>query len=510
MTYVPLSRRVRSERPVIGVLIAGGVPHRVLSWHYLQFGVLAGGLGAAAGVITGAIGSSALTRIYVRFIGLPESAAVIRLEPTTVLIGIVFGVIVGLVAAAAPALITFRTPPAAAMRGTTPLEWGRTSITERLLPPLRRLPVRWLMVFRNVGRNRWRTSCTIVGTALSLLLLLVSWLGIDSMNAIFRTQFDKVQLADARVSYTEPVGQRTLTRLTTIPGVAAVEPSVELPVTLSVNGRTYSTTLFGLRADTTMHGFHLSDGTPTHLSEQGLFIGSGIHDQLGIASGDRVTIAMAGQPPITAPVAGLLDERIGTFAYASFDWIEAASDHPLQATSALVRLKPNVDHGAIRATIMISPDVASYEDMSELQRVIERYAGLFFALMGAMLILGGLMACAIIFTTMSVNIVERRREIAMLRGGGMQHSVVTRLITGENLLMTLFGIVPGLGLGVFVAWAFLKLYTNDQLRLHLVVPPTTLLIAAVAVLLATVVSQWPGPRAIRNLDLAAVVRECAD
>jgi putative ABC transport system permease protein len=510
MTYVLLSRRVRSERPVIGVLIAGGVPHRVLLWHYLQFGMLAGAFGAAAGVITGAAGSIALTRIYIRFISLPESAAVIRLKPTTVLIGFAFGVIVGMIAAAAPAILAFRTPPAAAMRGTTPLERGRPSIIERLLPPLGRLPVRWLLVFRNVGRNRLRTSCTIAGTVLSLLLLLVSWLGIDSMNAIFRTQFGKVQLADARVNYTEPVDQRTLTELAAIPGVGAVEPSVEMPVTLNGNGRTYSTTLFGLRADTTMHGFQRSDGTPTHLSDQGLLIGSGIRDQLGIASGDRVTVAFAGQPPLTASVVGLLDERIGTFAYAPIGWIEAASGHPLKATSALLRLKPDADHQTIRATIMKPPNVASYEDMAELQHVIKQYAGLFFALYGAMLILGGLMAFAIIFTTMSVNIVERRREIATLRGGGMRHPVVARLITSENLLVTLFGLIPGVVLGVFVAQGFMKLYTNDQLRLHLVVQPTTLLASAAAVILAAALSQWPGLRAIRNLDLAAVARERTD
>jgi putative ABC transport system permease protein len=259
-----------------------------------------------------------------------------------------------------------------------------------------------------------------------------------------------------------------------------------------------------------MHGFHLSNGTPTHLSEQGLLIGSGIHDQLGIASGEHVTVALAGQPPIDVPVAGLLDERVGTFAYAPIGWIEAAFGHPIEATSVLVRLKPDTDHDTIRATIMNSPNVASYEDMSELQRVIERYAGLFFALVGAMLILGGLMAFAIIFTTMSVNIVERRREIAMLRGGGMRHAVVTRLITGENLLVTVLGIAPGVALGVFVAQAFLTLYTNDQLRLHLVVSPTTLLASAVAVILAAALSQWPGLRATRNLDLAAVARERTD
>jgi putative ABC transport system permease protein len=510
MTYILLSRRVRNERPVIGLLMAGGVPHRQLLWHYLQFGVIAGAFGSAAGAIIGAVGSRILTRVYMRFISLPPSSAVTRLQPTIVLVAIMFGVIVGLAAAAVPALIALRTPPATAMRGNAAVGRGQTSIFEKLLPALRRLRVRWLLVLRNIGRNRWRTACTVGGTALSLVLLLVSWLGIDSMNATFSTQFDKVQLADARVTYAQPVDQNVLSGLTTIPGVAAVEPSIEMPVTFAANGRQYPTTLFALPADTTMHGFRLSNGTPTQLSDQGVLIGRGIRDQLGITTGDRVTIAMPNRPPSVVPVVGLLDERIGTFAYAPIGWIEAARGEPERPTSALIRLKPNTDRDIIRKTIMDSPNVASYEDMSGLERVIKQYAGLFYALVGAMLVLGGLMAFAIIFTTMSVNIVERRREIAMLRGGGMRHGIVARLITGENLLVTLLGVVPGLALGVFVAQTFLKMYSNDQLQLQLTVPPTTLIASAVTVVLAAALSQWPGLRAIRSIDLAGVVRERTD
>jgi putative ABC transport system permease protein len=298
--------------------------------------------------------------------------------------------------------------------------------------------------------------------------------------------------------------------LTTIPGVAEVEPSVEVPVVLSANGRSYATALFKLPAETKLHGFRLTNGTPTHLTGGGVLIGHGIHDQLGINTGDRITVTTPGDAPMIMPVTGLLNEALGTFAYAPIGPNRPGHGQPIEATSALVRLQPGADRNAVRKTVMDSPNVAFYEEMSERKRVLDNYAGLFYALMGAMLILGGLMAFAVIFTTMSVNIVERRREVATLRGGGMPHRIVARLITGENLLVTLLGIVPGLILGALAARAFLAIYTNDELSIDLVVPPATLLISSAAVLLAAGLSQWPGLRAIRNLDLAAVVRERAD
>jgi putative ABC transport system permease protein len=510
MTYVLLARRVRAERPVIGVLIAGGLPRRTVLWHYMEFGLAAGVLGAAAGVLGGAAGCSALSRSYLRVISLPESVAVIGLEPATVLTGIVFGLVVGMISAAAPALLAFHTPPAAAMHASAPVDRGRPSIVERLIPPLRRLPVRWLLVLRNIGRNRWRTASTLVGTTAALLLVLASWLLLNSMNAALDTEFNVVQRADARIRYIQPVDQGQLTQLTTIPGVAEVEPSVEVPVVLSANGRSYATALFKLPAETKLHGFRLTNGTPTHLTGGGVLIGHGIHDQLGINTGDRITVTTPGDAPMIMPVTGLLNEALGTFAYAPIGPNRPGHGQPIEATSALVRLQPGADRNAVRKTVMDSPNVAFYEEMSERKRVLDNYAGLFYALMGAMLILGGLMAFAVIFTTMSVNIVERRREVATLRGGGMPHRIVARLITGENLLVTLLGIVPGLILGALAARAFLAIYTNDELSIDLVVPPATLLISSAAVLLAAGLSQWPGLRAIRNLDLAAVVRERAD
>ena len=124
-----------------------------------------------------------------------------------------------------------------------------------------------------------------------------------------------------------------------------------------------------------------------------------------------------------------------------------------------------------------------------------------------MLGLGGVMAFAILYTTMSANVLERRREIATLRAGGVRGRTIGALVTGENLLMTLIGVVPGLLVGVLGGRAFLASYSNDQFRLTLVVRPSTLALSALAVLVVAALSQWPSLRAVNRLDLAAAVRE---
>ncbi|WP_069160488.1 ABC transporter permease [Nocardia altamirensis] len=510
VAYVLLHRRVCAERPVIGVLLAGGVGRTTLLWHYLQYGIATGLAGALGGILLGLAGSGALTSVYLRAIDLPASAAVVEVLPTTLLGGVAFGVAAGALGALAPALLAFRTPPATAMRGATPSGASRISLPERLIPMLRRLPARWLLVLRNIGRSPRRTWSTVLGTALSLLVILTSWTMLDTMTTALDVSFHQVQTADARVDFTTPVDQRRLAELTAAEGVTAAEPMVQLPVTLSSGGNSYSTVLIALPRDTTMHGLRPVAGSPAVRPANGILVGKGIRPLLHVDLGATVEVNVSGAQAVQVPIAGVLDEPIGTFAYCTIEQLDALAGAPVPVNSALLRLAPGTDPDQIRRVLSDRPGIAAYEDLDEVNRLIDRYAGFFFVFIGVMLALGGLMAFAIIFTTMSINIVERRREVGVLRAGGMPPGMVARLITGENLLMTMLGVAPGLVLGVLGGRSFLDTYRNDQFQLDLVVRPGTLGIAALAVVCVATVSLLPGLRAVRTLDLAAILRERSD
>jgi putative ABC transport system permease protein len=508
-TYILLTRRVQAEQPIIGTMLAAGLPRGQVLRHYLGYGLVTGTTGGLLGAASGALAARTLSRLYLHAIGLPGVSAVIpALRTDTAAIGVVFGILAGLLAAYGPARRASRIPPAEAMRGAVPVAHGRTSLLERLIPPLRRVPARWRYVLRGIGRNRRRTAFTALGTVLALLLILTSWTMIDTMDAAMRTQFDTVQKQDAQVDFTTAATQADLDTIGRVPGVAAVEPMTQLPVTLSAGDRSYATALIALPQHTDMHGFRSAGGGLTTLPGQGILVGQAIRDQLHADTGDTVTLRVGDATPVSARIAGLLDEPMGTFAYISTEQLRAkAPDTPV--TSALLRLTPAADRDTVRRTVTAQDDVAAYQDSKALSRLYRGFTGLFYTFIAAMLALGALMAFAIIFTTMSVNILERQREMATLRIGGIPQRTVARILTSENLLLTLLGVIPGLILGVLGGRAFLATYTNDQFRLELVVRPLTLAVSAAAILLVAVLSQRPGLRAIARLDLANAVRERA-
>jgi putative ABC transport system permease protein len=96
-----------------------------------------------------------------------------------------------------------------------------------------------------------------------------------------------------------------------------------------------------------------------------------------------------------------------------------------------------------------------------------------------------------------------------MEASGVPQRRIARLITAENLAVTVVGIVPGLALGWLAADAFLGTYSTDQISFDLVLRWYTPLLAAAIIVVVALLSQRPGLRAVARLDVAQVVRERA-
>ncbi|MFW6091151.1 MAG: ABC transporter permease [Actinomycetota bacterium] len=509
-TYVLVTRRVQSERTVIGMMLANGMSRGRVLRHYLGYGLAAGAVGGVLGVVAGVAAARSMTDAYLGFIDLPAQAAVFDIRWVTVLGGVAFGLIAGALSVVAPALLASRVEPADAMRGVVPASSGRRSLLERIVPPLRRLPARWRLVLRNIGRNRRRTGYTVTGVTLSLLLVLSSWSLLDTMDALLHRQFDEVQRQDARVDLAGPQQPAVLDEIRAVDGVAEVEPMLAVPVALQAEGGGYASVLRALPRGTDLHGFIRPDGSETSLPGDGVLVGTGARPILDAEPGDTLQLRVAEQGvafETDLPLAGYVDEPLGTFSYTSIDQAEQLAGRDLPITSALVRYEEGADRDAVRRVVTDLGVVAAYEDSQALARLFEEFTGLFYGFVGGMLLLGALMAFAIMFTTMSVNIMERSREVATLRASGVHLGQLARMISSENLIMTLLGVVPGVVAGVIGGEALMRSFSSDLFQLDLVVQPATVLIAVGAIVAVAALSQWPSLRAMRRLDIAGVVRE---
>ncbi|WP_040699143.1 ABC transporter permease [Nocardia vinacea] len=501
--YVLITRLVQAERPIIGTLLAMGARRRTVIGHYVGYGVGIAAVGAALGVLGGFVATSAVTATYTSAIGIPDTVVAHRIP--TALIGFALGLLTGLIAGLAPAIAAARTAPAEAMRGDG-IRAPRMGPLTRLSARWHRMPVVARMALRSLSRGRRRTLATMTGTVLALILILASVGMLTSMRSVLDIQFHQIECEDATV-LTNAGTSDLAADLRKMPGVAAVEPTTLTPVTVTAHGKSYTTTLNGLAPDTTMHGFRTPGGDTRTLPTGGMLTGAALSDKLGIGVGDVVTVTPALGSPHQVPVAGFLDEPLGTFLYADLDTAHGIGGVGLGGY--LMRFDRGADRDALRASITSLPGVLAYTDTHALEDQADQFLGLFWVFIVVMLALGAVLAFTVIYVTMTVNLAERTTELATLRAAGVPVRRLTAALATENLTATMLAVPVGLAAGVLAASAFLRSFNSDMFSLHLSLGAVPPLLAIAAVLAAAALSQLPAARLVERIDLARVVRERA-
>lgn len=511
--YVVITRMVYSQRGVIGTLRATGFSSRTLAHHYRSYGLGVGIVGAVIGALFGSLMGRGLTAIYTQVFGIPDLVAGIHIP--TVFLALAFGAIAGTLAAVAPARTVARMAPAEAMRGDAPLEGGKMSIFERLVPPLRRTPVRWRMTLRGLGRNKRRSLTMVVGVVLALTLVLAAWGMLDTMLLAMDRHFGDIAVEDATAVMSVPVDEVQVQAIEDVAGVAVAEPVIGLAVTIRNGDESYPTLLEGYDEPTEVHGF--TDPVPP----TGILLGQALRETLGLERYDTVTVEATDiDTTFEVRVEGFVDEPLGTFAYmqtpalvSAINGANPAIDESVLASPLVTTVKAVFDETAdpdqTLERIRGLDQVAAVTSAIEIRNLIDTFQQFFYIFIGIMLLFGGAMAFALIFNIVSVNVDERQGEFASMRANGLTHRKVANLIVGEVGILTAISIIPGLIVGHLAAAAFMSSFSSDSFPISLQMRPATYLVSALAMFAVAGLSLIPAIRAVKRIDVGEIVRERA-
>jgi len=129
--------------------------------------------------------------------------------------------------------------------------------------------------------------------------------------------------------------------------------------------------------------------------------------------------------------------------------------------------------------------------------------GLVYGLLGLAIVI----AILGIVNTLALSVVERRREIGMLRAVGMQRKQVRRTIYLESLLIAVFGAALGLVLGIAYGTLFARTLKGQGLSTLSVPWGQSVLFLVVAAIVGVLAALWPGIRAARTRPLEAITSE---
>ncbi|PFG37279.1 putative ABC transport system permease protein [Flavimobilis soli] len=151
--------------------------------------------------------------------------------------------------------------------------------------------------------------------------------------------------------------------------------------------------------------------------------------------------------------------------------------------------------------------VISVMDAEEMVNALADQVNMMLTVIYALLGLSVLIAVLGIVNTLALSIIERTREVALLRAVGLGRLQLSSMVAIESVLTALFGTILGVAVGVGIATALPAVFKDEGMT-QLVVPWGTLggmvVLAAVVGLVAAV---WPSIRAARMPVLDGLAAE---
>lgn len=210
--------------------------------------------------------------------------------------------------------------------------------------------------------------------------------------------------------------------------------------------------------------FASASGTLDPDQPAGITVSRGLAAMLDLKDGDNISLlgsTMYGQ------VNAIDEDVVDTFDTGNAATNDKMIFMPLQQARALYDAQGQAD----RLTVML-PDVAqtdtvaarlsaalrshgltmhveTWHDLSVFYRQVKGMLNMIFAFLFTIVVVISTMALT---NVISMNVVERTREIGTLRALGMQRGSIVRLFLAEVVILVVFGCVIGLSLTLLLRW----------------------------------------------------------
>lgn len=501
---VVMSRLVSTQRDQIATLKAFGYRNAEIAWHYVKLVLLISILGAALGTAGGTWLGHGLSGLYAQFYRFPQFAY--RVDWGVVALAVLISGGAAVAGTLGGVRRAVALPAAEAMRPEPPATY-RPTVLERLgLQRFFSQPVR--MVLRHIERRPLKAGLSVLGIALSVAILVTGNFMNDALDYLIEFQYFAAQRQDMTIGFNEPASGRVLHEVRRLAGVLEVEPFRSVPVRMRVAHRERRTAITGLEPGASLQRLLDADERPVTLPPAGLVLSRTLARLLDVDVGEAVTIqVMQGRRPVLdVPVAGIIDEYLGTNAYmhiaalhrimreadaVSGVFLTADPAHVDRLYTALKRA-PHVSDVAVKR--------ASLQSFEQTQAQNQRIMQLFIAAFAAIIAFG------VVYNTARISLSEHGRELATLRVIGLTRGEISVILLGELAVLTLLALPVGMVLGYWLAALTALAFDTELWRIPLVVTRWTYGFSAVVTLAASLVSGLIVRRKLDRLDLVAVLK----
>ncbi len=495
----------------IGVMKAIGAGAGQIARLYLGLAAAFGAMALLLAAPLSALGARALSRFLAGQLNVDLHTA--GLPPEVLLIELIAALLVPLVAAALPIRAVVRQPAHAALAGATTAPVAATPL-DGLIGRLAFLGRPTRLALRNTFRRRARLARTVFALALGGAVFVAAMTLRLSLFATLDASIAS-QHYDIEIQFSRPYrAERIASVVASAPGVTGVESllrATAFPV--RADGSTgEAMAVRAMPADTTMYTPRMAEGRWLRPGDtQAVVLSTNImYKEPGIRVGDPIRLEINGKTS-TFQVVGLIEEIMPpvnpVWVYMTLDGYTATQGGAGRSDTLRVA---TTSHEAAGHAAMVAAlerrlaeagfDVRVIHSRSEDRAILAERFNLISVVLSILALLIGLVGGLGLAGTMSINVLERTREIGIMRAIGASDGAIQRIIASESvviaLLAWLVGTLLSMPLSYAMCYGFGKSLLNIPLRWVYALPAVGAWLVA-ALLIAVAASLLPARTATR-------------
>lgn len=493
-----VSRMLENQRIQMGTLKALGYRDGQLRRHYLSYAFYPSLVGSFLGLFVGrwtipwVLWNMEIARhVFPYRLNAPVSAA----QWTVCGLGVVLSCLI--------CLFTYRNSAreqTAALLRPKPPRAGRKLLLERWKGLWNRMGFNAKMVMRNLMRNKARTIMSLMGVLCCNMLIITS-LGLQDSVAYFVGKYYFGTLRyDVRADLTQDAGQVEAYRKRVEAG--RLEGVMDVALSARGNGNALATLLTVLEDDQRLINLG-KDETWIPLPAHGAMLSQKLAETLGVKVGDALELCVPGDPdPLRTWVSGIAEVTIGQTVYMSRSAWEEISDAGFKPTALLV-WQPTQE------SMRYLSDLGELESFSYPTEENEDTLQILNSMMGAFSLMSGAalgLAFVVLYNMGILNFTERTREYATLKVLGYHQKEIRRLMRAENNLMTLLGVLLGIGPGWWLVGMVFRSCERDNMVFVYTVKGVSVLVACAATCAFSYLVSWFLTRKVRAIDMVEALK----
>ncbi|MFI5793841.1 ABC transporter permease [Streptomyces sp. NPDC051677] len=373
---------------------------------------------------------------------------------------------------------------------------------------------------RNALRNPRRTGATAAALMVGLALVGGMSVASASMSKSFDQQIDRTLGADFVIQNANftPFSNEVTDAVRGTEGVGLVVRQRFAPVAVRLpDGKRIETTATGYddRIDDVAHVTYAQGDSAAALAAGAIGMDVDFAEDHGVRLGSVLPVEFPGDRTTSLKVGALTDqdsaEGFGTqgglfFSIATVEkYVPGGQDSALYVNAAsgttADQLRPRLDR-----TLDAYPQVQA-RDQADYKKLVHDQIAVLLYLVYALLGLAIVIAVLGVVNTLALSVVERTREIGLLRAIGLARRQLRRMIRLESVVIAVFGAVLGLALGLVWGVCIQQVLELQGMK-ALAIPWGTIVAVVVgSAVVGVVAALLPALRASRMNVLAAIAHE---